>query len=252
MTENRGQTWDADSYARSARFVSDLGAPLVDVLAPRPGERVLDLGCGDGALTEELVRRGAIVVGVDASAGMVETARRRGLDARLADGQDLPFAAEFDAVFSNAAIHWMPRQAAVAAGVRRALKPGGRFIAEFGGAGNVAAIRAALYAELADRGGDAAACDPWTFPTDRAFAALLADAGFSIDSIALIPRPTPLPGTLADWLEIFAGAFLATVPAAERTLFSRAVAARAASRLQTADGTWSVDYVRLRFAARLN
>jgi len=251
VTGTAGQSWDADAYARTARFVSDLGVPLVDLLAPRPGERVLDLGCGDGALTQELARRGADVVGVDASPSMVAAARRRGLDARLADGQDLAFDAEFDAVFSNAAIHWMPRQAAVVAGVRRALRPRGRFVAEFGGDGNVQAIREALHAELARRDIDAAGCDPWTFPTARAFGALLADVGFVIDAIGLIPRPTPLGGHLADWLDVFAGAFLAMVPVPERVPFKDAVAARAAPALRAADGVWSVDYVRLHLVARL-
>ena len=126
--------------------------PVVDLLAPRPGERILDLGCGDGALTEKLAAAGCDVVGADASAELVKAARARGLDARLMNGEALDFDGEFDAVFSNAALHWMLRPDAVIDGVYRALKPGGRFVGEFGGAGNVATIASALEAALDRRG----------------------------------------------------------------------------------------------------
>src|SRR5579863_4880630 len=139
MTTN--QSWDPDAYARNARFVSDLGAPVVELLAPRPGERILDLGCGDGALTAKLVALGCRVVGVDSSAAQVEAARRLGLDARVGDGNRLHFNQEFDAVFSNAAIHWMNRPDYVIAGASRALRPGGRFVGEFGGHGCVEKIK---------------------------------------------------------------------------------------------------------------
>ena len=170
MTDGGGkgrpaQHWDPDRYARNARFVADLGAPLVDLLDPRPDERVLDLGCGDGALTEKLAGQTAAVVGVDSSGEQVAAARARGLDAHVMDGHRLTFAAEFDAVVSNAALHWMLRPDAVIAGVWRALKPGGRFVAEMGGAGNVALIKAALVAALDRRGLDGAAHVPWYFPT---------------------------------------------------------------------------------------
>jgi trans-aconitate methyltransferase len=119
------QEWKASRYAENARFVSDLGQAVFDLLNPRPGERILDLGCGDGALTEKLVAAGANVVGVDASPDMVNAARQRGIDARVMDGGSLDFNSEFDAVFSNAAVHWMKRDPdAVIAGVHRSLKPG--------------------------------------------------------------------------------------------------------------------------------
>ncbi len=158
---NAKQSWDPDSYARNARFVSDLGAPVVELLAPEPGERILDLGCGDGALTAKLVALGCRVVGVDASAAQVEACRRLGLDARVGDGQRLGFDAEFDAVFSNAAIHWMKRPDDVIAGVSRALSAGGRFVGEFGGYGCVEKIKRALIATLASRGIDGERLNPW-------------------------------------------------------------------------------------------
>jgi SAM-dependent methyltransferase len=240
--------WDPGAYARSARFVSDLGANVVSLLDAKPDERILDLGCGDGGLTVTIPA--AHVTGVDRSPSFVAAARARGVDASLADGEALPFERCFDAVISNAALHWMLDADAVLRGVRRALVPGGRFVAEMGGFGNVAAIRAALGAVLARYGVDATDVAPWYFPTAEAYRAQLEAAGFTVDAIALHARPTRLPGDLGDWLEVFAPAFLDALAPADR------VAARAAVvdvlRPILFDGTvWIADYVRLRFLARL-
>ncbi|MEN8184986.1 MAG: class I SAM-dependent methyltransferase, partial [Myxococcota bacterium] len=161
------QTWDPQRYARNAGFVAELGMPVLELLDPRPGERVLDLGCGDGVLSERLVARGCRVVGVDGSAQQVAAARSRGIDARVGDGQALDFRGEFDAVFSNAALHWMRRADDVISGVWRALVPGGRFVGELGGQGCVARIVGALEAALARRG--ALPVEPWYFPCDREY-----------------------------------------------------------------------------------
>src|SRR5208337_4503768 len=144
MTRDPRQSWSAAGYDENARFVSDLGGEILAWLDPKPGERILDLGCGDGALTEKIAAAGSSVTGVDTSPEFLAAARRRGLDAREMDGQALSFASEFDAVFSNAALHWMTAPEAVLAGIARALKLGGRFVAEFGGHGNVAAIVTAM------------------------------------------------------------------------------------------------------------
>src|SRR5271155_343629 len=161
--QRMSQNWDAGQYARQGRFVADLAGGVFDLLAPRAGERILDLGCGDGALTAKIVATGAQVVGVDSSPSMVEAALTRGLDARVVNGESLPFAAEFDAVFSNAALHWVRDQEAMLAGVHRALKPGGRFVAEMGGHGNIAAIRVALAAVLQQWGLNAHSMERTTF-----------------------------------------------------------------------------------------
>ncbi len=244
------QTWDPERYARNARFVSDLGAPVVELLAPRVGERVLDLGCGDGALSEKLVALGCRVIGVDASAPQVEGARARGLDARVCDGEALEFEGEFDAVFSNAALHWMRRPERVIDGVWRALVPGGRFVAEFGGEGCVAKIRAALAAAVARRGLDPAALSPWYFPADDTYRALLEARGFMLESIALFPRPTPLPGDLVGWLETFAESFTRALAPDDRPALLEEVRDALRPELCDAAGHWTADYVRLRFAAR--
>jgi trans-aconitate methyltransferase len=245
----RAQHWDPACYTRNAGFVAVLGAPVLDLLDPRPGERVLDLGCGEGALTARLAELGAQVVGVDASADQIAAAKARGLDARVMDGQDLTFEAAFDAVLSNAAMHWMPRAEDVIDGVWRALVPGGRFAAEMGGGANVATVREALATSLARRGVDAAAVMPWYFPTDVEYRTLLKEHGFTVASIALIPRPTPLPGDVRDWLETFTESFLSTVPAGERPALLDELAAALRPRLLGADGVWVLDYVRLRFLA---
>jgi SAM-dependent methyltransferase len=246
-----GQSWAAESYARNARFVSDLGLPVVELLAPRPGERILDLGCGDGALTEKIAALGCGVLGVDASSELLAAARTRGLDVQQADGERLTFGPEFDAVFSNAALHWMRRADAVIAGVKRALKPGGRFVGEFGGFGNVAAIRVAVHAVLAHAGYDPLAVDPWYFPTPEEYRSRLQSQGFAVDRIELIPRPTPLPTDIGPWLDTFAASFFRAAPERDRISLRDATARLLRPILCDAAGKWTADYVRLRFAARI-
>jgi trans-aconitate methyltransferase len=245
-----GQPWDPAVYERNARFVSDLGAPVLDLLAPRPGEHVLDLGCGDGALTERIAASGAVVRGCDASPELLEAARARGLRADWADGHALPYTAEFDAVFSNAALHWMKRPADVVAGVKRALRPGGRFVGEFGGFGNVAAIVTALVAVLAPRGINGAAAKPWYFPTAGEYAQVLEAAGFIDVETWIVPRPTPLPTGMAGWLRTFAEPFMRDLPEAERGVVIAEAERLLAPSLRDAGGQWVADYVRLRFRAR--
>ncbi|MEM8752775.1 MAG: class I SAM-dependent methyltransferase, partial [Pseudomonadota bacterium] len=185
--------WSADRYEANARFVTDLAGPVMALLDPRPGERILDLGCGDGPIAKALGDLGCDVVGVDASADMAAKAKARGVDARVADGRALSFEAEFDAVFSNAALHWMTDPDAVAAGVARALRPGGRFVAEQGGHGNVAAIRTALVAVLArDYGVETDLTEIWSFPSAEEQRSRLEAAGFEVEECAIHPRPTPV------------------------------------------------------------
>jgi len=243
------QTWDPERYARNARFVADLGAPVLELLAPRAGERILDLGCGDGVLTAKLAAMGCDVVGVDGSPAQIEAARKLGLDARVMDGERLSFEAEFDAVFSNAALHWMRNPDAVIAGVWRALRPGGRFVAELGGDGCVAKIKNVLVQALNRRGLDGEAAVPWYFPTVEDYSAKLTNAGFSIKSILLIPRPTVLPADIKVWLETFGESFTASLPASERPAYLEEVQEALRPLLCDAEGKWIADYVRLRFAA---
>jgi trans-aconitate methyltransferase len=189
------------------------------------------------------------VVGVDASVEQIAAARARGLDAQVVNGQALAFDREFDAVFSNAALHWMLDPDAAIDGVWRALKPGGRFVGEMGGAGNVGIIMTALVAALDRRGLDGRAAVPWYFPTPEQYGGKLAARGFRVESIELIPRMTPLPGEMARWLETFAENFLAPLAEADRPAMIAEVTEVLAPDLRDPDGNWSADYVRLRFAA---
>lgn len=245
------QGWDPDRYARQARFVADLGMPVVELLAPQSGEKILDLGCGDGALTLKLREMGVDVTGVDASAPQIEAARALGLDARVMDGQRLDLPSEsFDAVFSNAALHWMDEDPdAVIRGVWQALKPGGRFVAEMGGGDNVGRIRRAVEAAFRRRGRDPDRYNPWYFPEPDEYRVRLESVGFAVRDIRLIDRLTRLPGDLGGWLDTFAESWLAALEPAEAEAVKAEVAREVEPALRDADGVWNADYVRLRFAA---
>lgn len=243
------QTWDPASYARNARFVSELGSPVVELLAPKPGERILDLGCGDGVLTKKIADIGCDVVAVDSSAAFIESARALGLVAHVVDAETLPYREEFDAVFSNAVLHWIKRADEMIAGVHRALRPGGRFVAECGGYGCVDKIRRALVDALDRRGIDGASRVPWYFPTPGDYATRLERAGFRVDSIALVPRPTPLPGDITGFLETFGLCFLEGLSDRDREEYLQEVRSVLKSQLVNEAGVWIADYVRLRFAA---
>ena len=245
------QQWNAEGYARNARFVSTLGDPVLELLSPQPGERILDIGCGDGVLTKKLIDAGAVVTAVDHSPEMIAAAQALGLDARIADATALPFVNEYDAVFTNATLHWVKaKPEACVASAFRALKPGGRFVGEFGGHGCVAAVVVALLAELERRGvADAAAKIPWYFPSADEYREKLEGAGFLVDYVALIPRPTPLPTGMRGWLSTFANRFCDALPTAERDQFLNDVTARLVPVLCDSHDRWTADYMRLRFKA---
>jgi trans-aconitate methyltransferase len=251
-TSKSTQEWKADRYAEHAHFVPTLGQAVLDLLNPQPGERILDLGCGDGVLSEKLKASGATIVGVDGSADMVAAAKSRGIDARVMDAFELTFNPEFDAVFSNAALHWMKRDpSAVIAGVHRALKPGGRFVGEMGGHGNVAAITVALIAVLHRRGvTNAAANSPWYFPTVDDYRSRLEQSGFTVEYIELIPRPTPLPTDMTGWLQTFGMPLIKALPQADQASALGEAVDLLRPVLCDEKGHWTADYIRLRFLAR--
>lgn len=248
MSGMTAQQWNAADYASHARFVSDLGQPVFDLLQPQAGERILDLGCGDGALTEQLAARGSIVVGIDTSADLLAAARARGLDVRLVDAQALAFVGEFDAVFSNAVLHWIPDLTPVLSGVHRALRSHGRFVGEFGGHGCVAAVCTALRAVAARHGVDITL--PWNFVTVEEFEASLAATGFEALFVRLVPRPTSLPSGIAPWLRTFAGWAFDALPEGQREAAFAETVELLRPALCDSRGRWTADYTRLRFAAR--
>ena len=240
-------TWTCDTYRQNAAYVPALGAAVFELLDPKPRERILDLGCGEGSLTQKIVEAGAIVVGIDASEAMIAGARARGLDARVMNVQEMPFDLEFDAVFSNAVLHWVRDHDAMLSGVHRALKPGGRFVAEFGGHGNVAPIQVAIRSVLARRG--------WEtnihryYATEAEYAARLEQHGFTVTRIALIPRPTPLPTGIRGWLETFERATLDRMPPDQHESFLQEVEGLLRAEICDTHGNWTAHYVRLRFLA---
>ncbi len=244
--------WDAGLYDSRHAFVWQYGASLLELLAARPGERVLDLGCGTGHLTAQIAAAGAEVVGLDLAPTMIEEARRAHPQLRfvVGDARDFAFDAPFDAALSNAALHWVKPPEKVIACVARALKTGGRFVAELGGRGNVRAIHAALTVAAAAVGlGDWQA--PWYFPGVGQYAALLEAGGLEVTFAALFDRPTPLQGEdgMRQWVAMFAGGLLESVPARAREDFLARVEANLRPTLYH-DGVWHADYRRLRVVAR--
>jgi trans-aconitate methyltransferase len=244
------QSWDASLYANHGRFVAALAESLVEALQPRPGERILDLGCGDGFLTRRIAASGATVVGVDNSPQMIAAAKEQGVDARLVSGESLPYSGEFDAVFSNAALHWMNDHDAVLEGIYRALKPGGRLVAECGGQGNIAAIRVALLAVLTARGIPAERIENNKFFNPAEYRALLQKQGFLVEDITLTPRPTPLESGMGAWLATFRRSVLELLPEGERPGAVEQIVSLLRPVLSDQQGHWTADYVRLRFQVR--
>ena len=243
-----GQAWSAEGYLRHAGFVSELGSDVLALLDAQGGETVLDLGCGDGALAARIAAAGAHVTGLEPDPSMAAAARARGL-AVLEQDAHAPFGeARYDAIFSNAALHWMRDPEQVLANAHAAQRPGGRLVAEQGGFGNVAAVVTALHGALGGLGHAVPDRAPWDFPRPEAQTARLEEAGFTVTSIALIPRPTPLPTGIAGWLETFAAPYLSHLPEdAHAHVLTRTEALL--TPLRDHEGGWWADYVRLRFVA---
>ena len=249
-------TWNPSLYQTSHSFVWEFGREVIQLLAPQPGERILDVGCGTGQLTRAIADAGATVVGVDHSPEMIADARRNypGLEFDVADAAALPYTEAFDAVFSNAALHWVRDAEGAIAGVRRALKPGGRFVAEFGGQGNVEGLVRAVYGALRELGfAEPQRLNPWYFPSVGEYATLLERYGLEVGYASLFDRPTPLErgaGGLEKWIEMFCGPFVKAVNASDRERFVELVRRYAGPDLEK-DGQWTIDYRRLRIAARV-
>ncbi|WP_394831030.1 methyltransferase domain-containing protein [Pendulispora rubella] len=244
-----GLVWNAELYDAKHAFVAQYGADLFEVLAAKPGERVLDVGCGTGDHVALLSARGVAALGVDASPEMIERARAKypEADLRVADVRSLGFEREFDAVVSNAVLHWVHEADAAAHSIAAALKAGGRFVAELGGAGNVAILVAGVQASRAHFGLPPAR-SPWYFPTVAQYAAVLERAGLEVREALLFDRPTKLEGDdgIATWVRMFGHGLLADVADADALL---ADASRRLAPQLHRDGHWFADYRRLRIVA---
>ncbi|MEH6393325.1 class I SAM-dependent methyltransferase [Pseudoalteromonas sp.] len=243
------QAWNASQYINHASFVAEHGSPVLDLLNPKLGERILDLGCGDGALTQDIEQMGASVHGVDSSESMIEAAQKRGLSAEVMSGDSLSFHNEFDAVFSNAALHWMINEESVLSGVSNALKPNGRFVGEFGGQGNVGALVNAMTKVFESHAEFGEFVNPWYFPSVEEYKQKLQDHGFHIHYIELIPRPTPLESGIGEWLKIFSNGITKNLNPKQNDQFLNEVEYLVKPHLFI-EGQWVADYVRLRFSAQ--
>jgi len=238
--------WNAEQYEGRHSYVWQFGGSLLELLAPQKGERILDLGCGTGQLTAEIAAAGAQVVGLDSSPDMLGQARQNypNLKFVLADATSFRFDEPFDAVFSNAALHWVKNAEAAVKSIAAALRPGGRFVAEFGGRGNIAFILAQLNAVL---GPEAEARCPWWFPGVPEYSTLLERHGLEVSQASLFDRPTPVEGEggMEDWIEMFCGSYFRDLSAHQ----AKEKIGELAARLRPAlfrDGVWTLDYRRLR------
>jgi trans-aconitate methyltransferase len=249
MTPN--QSWDARLYDTKHSFVTAYGEDVLTLLDPQPGEHILDLGCGTGHLTQQIAERGAHAVGLDRSREMLATARTSysSIEFIEADAANFTVDTRFDAVFSNAALHWMVEPQKPIAAVWQALKPGGRFVAEMGGKTNIEALIDAVYAAAAALALTVPA-PQWYFPSTAEYAGLLEHQGFRVTLIAHFDRPTPLEGSdaIPNYLRMYLPQVVDAVPGVQRDPFFAAVEDHLRPVLYR-DGTWYMDYVRLRFAA---
>jgi trans-aconitate methyltransferase len=241
--------WDAARYQQKHSFVWRYGADLLELLAPQPGERILDLGCGTGQLTADLAQRTGQVIGLDRSPEMLADARKNfpGIEFVEGDAASFHFEKPFDAVFSNAALHWVKNAEGAATSIAGALRPGGRFVAEMGGKGNNASIRAALRTVV---GPSADEQSPWYFPSVGDYSSVLERHGLEVRSASLFDRPTPLEGEdgLENWLRMFMQSYLRHYSASR----AEEVVHQLVEHLRPVlyrDGTWTVDYRRLRLVA---
>ncbi|WP_017314281.1 class I SAM-dependent methyltransferase [Mastigocladopsis repens] len=246
--------WNAELYDSKHSYISELATDLVELLSPKPGEYILDLGCGTGHLTHKIASKGAAVIGIDSAPTMIEQACQnyRQLDFTVVDARNLPFTEKFDAVFSNAVLHWIQEAEEVVVGINRALKPGGRFVAEFGGKGNVKAIVSAIYNAVQTAGYPAdAALNPWYFPSIAEYGSLLEKHGLQLTFATLFERPTLLEDGeqgMQNWLKMFANSFFSELSLENQM----SILADIENQLRPAlykDGNWFADYRRIRVIA---
>jgi len=240
--------WNAEKYEKHADFVPRLAFPLIDLLGDIKGKKILDVGCGDGTLTLELVNRGADVIGIDSSPEMVKASKSKGIKAILGTATDLPFYEEFDAVLSNAVLHWVPEAEKALENIAKSLKDGGIFVAEFGGKGNIQSIIQAMEHVFKENPEFGEFKNVWYFPDVNEYKALFEKTGFNVEYIELIPRPTPID-EIQNWLEIFTNIYTSHLTERQTELFRNRVKELLEDKLYSPENGWIADYVRLRLKA---
>lgn len=248
--------WNADLYDQKHDFVFKYGENFLQLLEPKSGELILDLGCGSGYLTNAIREEGAIVLGVDSSAEMVEKAKQNypQTEFKVADAINLGFDASFNAVFSNAVLHWIKAsdQPKMMDAVFMALKPGGRFVAEMGGKGNVGLMISTLRKILAQYNyQQQAEMEYLFFPSVGKYTSMLEKAGFKVIYAAHFDRETLLQDQaegVKKWIMMFASDFFIGVKEAHQQEILQKLAQQLEPHYQR-DGEWFADYKRLRFIA---
>lgn len=243
------QNWNAEQYQKGASFVSRLGTPVLELLAPESGEKILDLGCGDGTLTSQIQNRNCEVLGIDSSASMIAKAREKGLKARVLSAENIDYHCQFDAVFTNAVLHWVDDIDAVVTKVHHALKVNGRFIGEFGGKGNIEALISQISVTFSEFPEFGEFNNPWYFPSTEEFSSVLERSRFQIQYIELIPRPTTLKSGINSWLKIFTNSITEGLSVEQKKIFITEVTKKLKPLIFSETEGWIADYVRIRFKA---
>jgi 2-isopropylmalate synthase len=240
--------WNADKYNKHADFVSNLASPVIDLLEPKKDEHILDLGCGDGTLAVEMEKLGANVIAVDLSKSMVEKTKEKGIKAFVMSATELTFENEFDAIFSNAVLHWVKDANEAIKKISKSLKSNGRFIAEFGGCGNIKYLTEAMQEVFDNHKEFGSFNNPWYFPKDTEYKQLLENNGFNVEYIELIPRSTKIDD-ISNWLDIFANGIVSHLTDEQQKQFKQEVRAILKPKIYSEEDGWVADYVRLRLKA---
>jgi len=240
--------WNPESYNKHTHFVSALALPVVNLLKPQKGEKILDVGCGEGTLALEIECRGAKVIGVDMSAEMVEACRDNGIEAYVGSVTDLPYENAFDSVFSNAMLHWVKDARGAVQNIAKALKVGGCFVCEFGGEGNAYHLVSAMQEVFTNHPEFRAFNNPWYFPSVEEYKALLISEGFDVEYIEIISRPTPM-NDISNWLDIFANGVTSHLTSEQFEVFKKESTEILRDKIYTEEEGWMLDYKRLRVKA---
>ncbi len=245
---NETNKWNPTSYNKHTAFVSQLALPVVDLLEPKKGKKILDVGCGEGTLAVEIERRGAKVIGVDMSAEMIEQCQSKGIEAYVGSVTDLPYNEAFDSVFSNAMLHWVKDARSAVQNIAKVLKRGGRFVCEFGGEGNAYTLVSAMQEVFEKHPKFGEFDNPWYFPSVEEYTTLLESEGFKVEYMEIIPRPTPMDD-ISNWLDIFANGVTKHLSQEQFEVFKKECREVLKERIYSQEEGWMLDYKRLRVRA---
>lgn len=241
--------WNPNKYKEHADFVSNLAFPVIELLDLKKDEKILDLGCGEGTLALEIKKIASDVTCVDLNENMVEKSKSKGLDAYVMSVTNLTFVNKFDSVFSNAVLHWVKDCDLGIKNIKKSLKSKGKFVAEFGGYGNIKNLVDAMQKVFDKNPNWGEFNNPWIFPKDTEYKSLLEENGFVVEYIELIPRPTPIDDII-NWLDVFANGITENLTSEQKIEFKEEVKELLKEKQYTEKDGWSADYVRLRLKAR--